>query len=47
MSNLFNVLGKVISSLAKGYGKQTAKKREKEDAKDAVNKEQKPPKNSD
>ena len=47
MSSLFNVLGKIISSAAKGYGKQTAKKREKEDAKEAANKEQKPPKNSD
>jgi len=40
MSNLFNVLGKIISSAAKGYGKQTAKKREKEDAKAAADKEQ-------
>jgi len=43
MSNLFNVLGKIISSIAKGYGKQTAKKRENEDAKIASkeNKDQK------
>ena len=45
MSNLFNVLGKIISTAAKEYGKKTAKKREKEDAKAAVDKEQKPPKN--
>jgi len=45
MPNLINVLGKIISSAAKEYGKQTAKKREKEDAKTAADKEQKPQKN--
>jgi len=40
MSKFFNVFGKIISSLAKGYTKNTAKKRDKDDAKIAA-KEQK------
>jgi len=46
MPNLLNTVGKIIMSAAKGYGKQTAKKREKEDANVAVNKEQKTQKSS-
>jgi len=45
MSNILSTFGKIIASLAKGYGKQTAKKREKEDAKLASNKDQKTVKN--
>ena len=45
MSNILNVFGKIVSSLAKGYGKQTAKKRDKEDTKAAAEKEQKTQKN--
>jgi len=53
MSNLLNTVGKIITSVAKGYGKQTAKKRDKEDAKGADNtkaaadKEQKTQKSSE
>lgn len=41
MSNILISVGKIISSLAKGYGKQTAKKREKEDTKTTADKDQK------
>jgi len=46
MSKIIKTVGKVASSLAKGYGKQTASKRKKEDAKAAADKEQKTSKSS-
>ena len=45
-SKVLKTVGKVAASLAKGYGKQTAKKREKEDVKAAADKEKNTQKNS-
>ena len=44
MANLISTLGKFFATFAKGYGKQTAKKREKEEVKGSASKDQKPQK---
>jgi len=45
MSNILVTIGKFLASLGKGYAKNTAKKREKDDTKTADN-EQKTMKNN-
>ena len=46
MENILTVFGKFLASFAKGYGKQTAKKREKEDTKASASGDQKAQKGS-